>query len=364
MHETQARIEALVRLRFGVSIDEIVAIEPGLGSRRFFRVRLGGTRAAPTSHPKAVPPTVVARVEAAEDAALRPASVAPEPALEPLRSLLEASGLPVPASYAVEAGLSLLEDVGDTSLEAAAAELSPAALSELYREACEHLPRLQRIEDPGDLAAFQRRLDAALYRYKAEQFIEWVLPWARANTRRRVGSSASDGATTVVRDAFGWIAEHCGSAPARLAHRDYKAANLHLRPGITSGPRLVWIDLQGAFLAPPEYDLVCLLRDSHVELPEPLVQKLLGEIRGKLPDMPDPQSFERRFTLLTLTRNGKDLARYLYAAQVRNDERYLPLVPRAVRTLQAAASLAAGWDPSLARLGELLASLPENPCAQ
>ena len=123
------------------------------------------------------------------------------------------------------------------------------------------------------------------------------------------------------------------------------------------------IDLQGAFMAPPEYDLVCLLRDSHVELPETLVQSLLAEIRGELPDAPDPSSFERRFTLLTLTRNGKDLARYLHAAQQRDDPRYLPLLPRAARTLKAAAESAAGWDPALARLAEIIATLPEQSCA-
>jgi aminoglycoside/choline kinase family phosphotransferase len=364
MQEAHARIEALVRQTFAVSIEEIVAIEPGLGARCFFRVRLGSTRSAGARSPEFVPGTVVARVEAPEDPALRPASVAAEPDLEPLRSLLEAAGLPVPASYAVEGGLTLLEDVGDTSLEAAAAELVPAALSELYREACHWLPRLQRIEDPGGVAAFGRRLDEPLFRYKAEQFIEWVLPWARANTHDRVEPPADDSAAAVVREAFAWIAGHCRNAPARLAHRDYKAANLHLRPGVISGPRLVLIDLQGAFLAPPEYDLVCLLRDSHVELPEPIVQSLLAEIRSELPDAPDAESFERRFTLLTLTRNGKDLARYLYAAQARNDPRYLPLLPRAIRILKAAAESAAGWDPTLARLAEILATLPENPCAQ
>ncbi len=71
--------------------------------------------------------------------------------------------------------------------------------------------------------------------------------------------------------------------------------------------------------------------------------------------------------MLTLTRNGKDLARYLYAARERRDERYLRLLPNAVAVLRTAAARAAGWDERLARLAELIDALPdgkEMPCGQ
>ena len=69
----------------------------------------------------------------------------------------------------------------------------------------------------------------------------------------------------------------------------------------------------------------------------------LEQVRRELPDAPDPESYTRRFTLLTLTRVGKDLALYRYAAEVRNDERYLPFVPNCVRYLRTAAQRAA-WS--------------------
>ena len=124
------------------------------------------------------------------------------------------------------------------------------------------------------------------------------------------------------------------------------------------------IDLQGAFLAPPEYDLVCLLRDGHVPLEETEVNALLERVRPQLPDSPDPESYARRFTLLTLTRVGKDLALYRYAAAVRDDRRYLAFVPNCVRYLQHAAERAADWDPRLARLAELIAALPREHALQ
>lgn len=337
--DIRQRIQYLARSALGRQVQGIESIEAGLGSRRFFRVALEPSPGEFDS--------LIARVEYAEDPALRPSGVPPEPPLEPIRSWLAAHGLPVPACYAGEPGLLLLEDLGDTSLETAAHSLPRDTLHRLYRRACGFVARLQAVPTPeSGVLNFERHLDRSLFRYKAEQFVEWALPL----------SDTRAGAEDVFR-AFDLVAEEARAAPQRLAHRDYKAANLHLHQD-----RLVMIDLQGAFLAPPEYDLVCLLRDSHVALEESFVRDALGQIRPRLPDAPDATTFARRFTLLTLTRNGKDLSRYLYAAKIRGDARYLSLVPRAVETLRAASAEAAPWDPAFGRLAEIIASLPDSPC--
>ena len=121
------------------------------------------------------------------------------------------------------------------------------------------------------------------------------------------------------------------------------------------------IDLQGAFLAPPEYDLVCLLRDSYVELGDEEIAFQLARVRPALPDAPDPESFARRFDLLTLTRKGKDHALFLYAAKTRGINDYLRFVPPTVRALRATALRRASESPRLARLAELVGQLPEGP---
>ena len=338
--EARTRIQALVRTSLGREIASVEAIEAGLGSRRFFRVSL---------ETAGNPDSLVARLDGPEDPALRPEGVPPEPDLEPIRSWLARHDLPVPRSYGSEAGLVLLEDLGPTSLESAARSLPEEEVRALYRQACEIVPKLQAVPPPEHgTARFERRLDRDLIRYKAEQFVEWVLPLSTNPT-----------AKGVVRDAFDVIADEALAAPQRLAHRDYKAANLQVHAG-----RLVMIDLQGAFLAPPEYDLVCLLRDSQVPIAEDFVEEALERTRPQLPDAPHPDAFARRFTLLTLSRNGKDLSRFLWAAAVRGDERYLSFVPRAVASLQSAAARAADWHPSLARLADVITSLPEAPCAR
>ncbi len=337
-------IARLVTSGLGGELVGLEPIAPGLGTRRFFRVHLTGGR-VPVS-------TAIARIELPEDSAGRPQGVAPEPPLEPLRNFLEQAGLPVPKSYARDGAIQLLEDAGPLSLEDAAGQLAGDECRDLYAEACRLVPRLQRLSaSASEIAAFGRRLDPALFAYKANLFAEWVLPLA-------LGRAPAESEARAVRQAFAWIASECEQAPLRLSHRDFKAANLYVRPLARDTPRLLLIDLQGAFMAPPEYDLVCLLRDSHVEIPEIEVQQHLASVRPELPDAPDPATFARRFALLTLTRVGKDLARYLYAAQTRDDRRYLRLLPRAVSLLREASSTAAPWDARLGRLAELIHQLP------
>ena len=111
----------------------------------------------------------------------------------------------------------------------------------------------------------------------------------------------------MVREGFARVAQLCADAPERLAHRDFQSANLHVVGDLRTGnTTLCMIDLQGAFLAPPEYDLVCLLRDSYVELPPEEVCEQLDRIRPRLPDASDADATRHRFDLLTIVRKGKE----------------------------------------------------------
>jgi aminoglycoside/choline kinase family phosphotransferase len=344
--ELESRLRGLVRAQLGAEVTGVEPIAGQIGLRRFLRLRLAPRPSAPAS--------LVARIEAPEDPASRPAGVLPEPALEPVRRLLERSGLPVPARFGGDAaaGIELLEDAGERSL-AAAVESSPAASRRaLYREVCALVPRLQRISPEPGVAAFERRLGAEQLAYKAGRFIEWSLP--------ERGRPASASEAQAVRAAFDAIGEAVARAPLRLAHRDLQSSNVHVR----EAGGVMLLDLQGAWLAPPEYDLVCLLRDSYVELPEPEVEEHLAAIRPQLPDAPAPDEFLRRFDLLTLSRKGKDHALFHFVARTRGDTRYLSFVPATVRYLRVAAGRAAARDSRLAPLAELMAQLPEGPCAR
>lgn len=323
--DDEARVRALCRTALGQEPHSIAGIPAGLGLRRFYRVRLPEP-----------PHTLVARIEAEEDPSGRPPGVPPEPPLEPTRRLLEAAGLPVPRNLGMsdDGSVALLEDAGDQTLE----DLYRAdrqAAEALLEGILDDIVLLQQIPDPGDCEAFKRRLDAPLFTYKAELFAKWALP----ELLGRAPTTAEQGAA---RDAFLHIGRVCEGAPQRLCHRDFQSRNLLVRNG-----RVRWIDLQGALLAPPEYDLVCLLRDSYIEWPEVAVERALSQVRPRLPDAPSLGEFGERFDLLTLTRKGKDLARFFYVAATRGDTASLRHVPTTTRHLQHAAAALAGNHPAL-----------------
>jgi len=335
----------LVHREWGATLDRVTAIAPGLGNRRFYRLSLADGEAPAT--------TMIARVEADEDPAKRPQGAAPEPPLEPLRQFLEAADIPVPGRFSAhpELGVELLEDVGDESLEQAASRASVEERFLLYQQACQVIPRLQALENPNPpLEAFSRRLDRALFESKAKRVVDWALPYW-------LGRAPTTCECETVRETFALVADRTDAAPARLAHRDLKAANIHVAPTVTGGRRMVLIDLQGAFLAPPEYDLVCLLRDSHVLLPAAEVEQHLARMRPLLPDAPEPEAYLERFTLLTLTRVSKDAAHYIHAFTSNADTRYLPLLSAARQTLQHAATRATAWHPALERFASITSEL-------
>jgi aminoglycoside/choline kinase family phosphotransferase len=250
-------------------------------------------------------------------------------------------------------GIELLEDLGSESLSDAFAAAAPADGEALLAAALALVPRLQRVVDDGSgVAAFGRRLDAPLVRYKAELFAKLSLPQALGRTPRAAETGA-------VIEAFDWIARHCALAPQRFAHRDFQSQNLMLQRDPPRPPTLAMIDLQGAFLAPPEYDLVCLLRDSYLDLPEELVLRERERVRPMLPDAPASDEFALRFELLTLTRKGKDHARFLSAGQ-RGDLRFRAYLAPTAAMLRRAAERTRGVAAPLARLAELVLALPEE----
>ena len=337
-------------------------LDSGLGLRRFFRVATGGE-----------PPTLIARVEAPEDPAGRPAGVAPEPPLEPLRTFLADLGLPVPTRWGGDAksGTDWLEDFGDCHLATYLGRIDARERHRLYREVLSWIPVLQRAtEAAASLPTYQRHLDRALLGYKGELFSRHSLPLA-------LGRVATAAEKQTVANAFMRIADAVEAAPCQLAHRDLQSQNVMVREDAThvdathvaathgaasSSPRLGLIDFQGAFLAPPEYDLVALLRDSYVELSDADVTGHLDWITPQLPAAPDRTEVQLRFDLLTIARKGKDHARFVFAGETRDDRRWAEHLPRTTRALRAAAERVAGLDPDLERLAHWIDRLPETPC--
>jgi aminoglycoside/choline kinase family phosphotransferase len=340
-------LSALVQRRWGDAPRSIVRIPAGLGSRRFYRIERG---------PAADPTSLIARIEAEASpppiAPDEPPAWLPEPRLEPLRGFLERAGLPVPRSYLHEPalGVDLLEDCGSTTLRDALVARREA----LYAEACDLVPRLQRLRaDPREIPAFGRVFDAALVRTKAWKWLHWAIPGL-------LGRPATPRERAEVESGFETIARGLAHAPRRLAHRDFKAENLHLVDRRGDRTHLVMIDVQGAFLAPPEYDLVSLLCDLQVELPESSIDAHFARVRPALPDAPAPEEAARRFDAIRLVRLCKDVSHVVRAGVARGDRRRWGEIPRGLALIEGAAERLRSSFPELRALPNVIQALTQE----
>jgi len=111
-----------------------------------------------------------------------------------------------------------------------------------------------------------------------------------------------------------------------LCHRDYHSRNLMLHDG-----RLCIIDFQDARLGPDTYDLVSLLRDSYLDLPEQVVEELIAYFLALGGRTADHAEFRRRFDLMALQRNLKALGTFGYQTIARRNPVYIQYIPRTLQ---------------------------------
>ncbi len=239
----------------------------------------------------------------------------------------------------------VLEDLGDDMLETRL--LAGDDRERLYEAAVDQLARLRaRAEARPDPAcvAFGRRFDRALYRWELDHFREWLLEaWK--------GAALAPDERAFVDAEFDRIAAALAAEPLGFTHRDYQSRNLMVLPG---GEQAV-IDFQDALLGPRQYDLVALLRDSYVELPPELVERMLRRWLVRFEEAGGPrleyEPFRELFDLLTVQRKLKDAGRFVFIDRVKGNPGFLVSIPASLRYVREA------FDrrPDLAGLRQVLA---------
>jgi len=311
------------RTAFGAAA-RIVAAEPLAGdasSRRYLRLRLAGGRA---------PATAVAMLLGASNLPLGtdelggPPATATELPFVSVGRYLAARGLPVPALYHDAArtdSLLLVEDVGDTTLWAAAAG-APAEVPALFGAAVDLLVALQiagaRQPDPA-CPAFQQRFDVRLARWELGHFVEHGI-----ETRHGRRLPADERAALL--DALAPLGAPFETVEPVLAHRDFMAWNLHVQGG-----RLRLLDFQDALLAPDAYDLAALLTDrTTATLVTPaLEEELIGRfLRARsAAGWPVPGALADRYRRCALQRALKVIGRFYFLERVLGRPGYLAFLP-------------------------------------
>ena len=326
------------RERFGAET-EVIPLAGDASTRAYYRV---------------VPADGESHVVAAYSAAFDPAGF---PFLE-ATELFKISGIPVPDVLATDGsrGLILLKDLGDRSLQdavlgaAAAKEDVPEAL---YTQAVELIARLQGDGTPlvsDSIHAGREALDAERFRFELSYFYDNLVLGLRQRTpgveRRREVNEALDSLCT---DLDG--------EPRVLCHRDFHSRNLMVgSEGVMS-----CVDHQDARLGPDTYDLVSLLRDPYVELPEDRVAKMIDHYRAAAGTTETLLHFRQRFDRMAVQRTLKAAGTYAGQMVLHQRDSYLRYLPRALELARRSLERCPDLEKLHRSLGELVPELGPQP---
>jgi hypothetical protein len=262
--------------------------------------------------------------------------------------LFQAVPLPVPdiLDHADDLGLLVLQDLGDVTLQAHLGAAAPTEHASLYRQAVSFLARLQargrELASPAFIP-FGVAFDPEKLRWELDFFVKHFLEAYR-------GVRLTGDTRAAVAEEWTPIIDELASEPRVLCHRDFHSRNLMFTDG-----RLYIIDFQDARMGPDTYDLVSLLRDSYLDLPEESVDELMSHFltlrTTRPPTAVERQEFRRRFDVMALQRNLKALGTFGFQTAARGNPVYIQYIPRTLRYVRMNLLRHARF----ARLHELLA---------
>jgi aminoglycoside/choline kinase family phosphotransferase len=238
--------------------------------------------------------------------------------------LLARMPVPVPAllGHADDLGVLALEDLGDVTLQAHLGAATPAEHAALYRQAVALIATLQR--RGAELASreylpYSVAFDVEKLTWELDFFIKHFIEAYR-------GVVIPPAAREALRQECGALIDVLAAEPRVLCHRDYHSRNL-----MVHNEELYIIDFQDARMGPDTYDLVSLLRDSYVDLPEPIVSDLLAYFLALQGQSGDQREFRQRFDIMALQRNLKALGTFGYQTTARRNPVYIQYIPRTLR---------------------------------
>jgi N-acetylmuramate 1-kinase len=329
--DTRERIDAyLTRSGLAGSKPRVVPLTPDASDRRYFRLLF----------PDA--PSIVLSLNSS------PFDVRTLPFVN-VATLLAKMPVPIPQvlGEAGDLGILALQDLGDVTLQAHLGAVTAQEHAARYREAVALIATLQRrgaeLSSPEYLP-YGIAFDVEKLTWELDFFTKHFLEAYR-------GVTLADDQRAALRAEFATIVEELAGEPRVLCHRDYHSRNLMLREA-----ELYIIDFQDARMGPDTYDLVSLLRDSYVDLPEATVAELIAYFLALTGSAGTETEFRVRFDVMALQRNLKALGTFGYQTTARRNPVYIQYIPRTLRYVRDNL----GQNARFERLHDLLATHVEE----
>lgn len=246
---------------------------------------------------------------------------------ERVSGLLLGLGLSAPRPLAVDedAGLMLLEDLGDATFtrvlargddEAALYRLAVDTLIALHRGWSQDLPGAEELPEYDEA----RLLDEALL------LTDWFLPALRGAP---TPAPLRDSYIEAWREVF----PVARALPETLVLRDYHVDNLMVLEGRAGVAACGLLDFQDAVRGSPAYDLVSLLEDARRDIAPSLVEEMFERYHAAFEGL-DGELLRAAMSVLGAQRNAKIIG--IFTRLDRRDHKpdYLTHIPRVWRLLQ------------------------------
>jgi len=315
------------------ALGEVVDIFPLAGdasNRRYFRIVLTGGSVDSIILMQLADPE---GFKASEEAVSPGAPVSTELPFVNVLTYLQQVGVAVPQLYFFDEdkGLLYLEDFGDVTLYYKISSInSQPQRSQLYVQAIDALTTMHLSTQTGSdshCLAFSRVFDVSLLMWEFEHFWEY-------GVAARQPDGLKEEHHQVYQAECHKIAEWLAAQPQVFTHRDYHSRNLMVIEG-----GLGILDFQDALLGPATYDLASLLRDSYVELEDPVIDEMLDRYRTRMCEglnreiqehmgLSDSTMFRKLFDFTSLQRNLKAAGRFVYIDRVKGNPAFLKDIPR------------------------------------
>lgn len=235
---------------------------------------------------------------------------------------LNGAKVPVPAiiGFDIEAGIIVLEDLGDESLYDIIKDLNKNEIGKIYERLITELVRFQSAPAPSfPCIAFYRKYDREMCIWELEHFTQWGIEKFLKIRLPQKEARVIMGFYTTIADEF--LAQRfC------FTHRDYHSKNIMMK-----GNAPYVIDFQDALLAPLQYDLASLLRDSYVKLEEGMISNMIEIYMNKMADTSsykiEPEGFIRAFDIVSMHRNLKAAGRFVFIEKKKSNPSYIKYIP-------------------------------------
>lgn len=237
--------------------------------------------------------------------------------------------VPEVVDFSPSAGLVLLEDLGDLTLERKFWENQNQELVlPFYHQAIDEIVKIHfsasSDEDPK-CSAFQIAFDT-------KKFL-WEMNYGREHVLEKLNQlSLKPAQQESLSRIFTEICVRLDEEPKYIAHRDYHSRNLMLKLG-----KMRVIDFQDARLGPVQYDLVSLVHDSYVLLSEnsrrSILDYYLTLAKPHLGRSFSRGHFDDIFRLQVLQRCFKACGSFASFYNLRADRRYLKYIQPTLKTV-------------------------------